>query len=213
MTSVNRISSSLSRRAGLLALTGAFAAMLGVFGGCNTGPKGPVTVPLEFRPNHADPITGTIPAVDVKVHLAPVNDKRDNKDQIGQNVEDATPVPVYAGAEKPPTQFVQDVLETELKKFGIELTDAADAADRVITLDLTRFWCEEGGQYKAEASGVAQVKDKGGRSLWRGNVAGDGTNYGNSLKPVNYTEALSDATRRLVQSLLTNPGFQQALTR
>ena len=213
MDSSNRTVSSVSRRAGLFALTGACAVVLGVFAGCNTGPRGPVTVPLEFRPNHADPITGTIPAVDVKVYLEPVNDKRDNKEEIGRNVEEATPVSVYAGGDKPPTEFVQDVLETELKKFGIDLTDAPEAADRIIVLDLTRFWCEEDDNYTAEASGTAQVRDKGGRVLWRGNVAGDGTNFGNSLKPVNYTEALSDATRRLVGTLLTNPGFQQSLTR
>ena len=206
---MNRISHRLS----CFALSTAFAALLGFSVGCGGGARGPVNVPLQFRPAHAEPLTGTITASDVKVNLAPINDKRDNKEQIGTNVENATPVPIYATAEKSPTDFVHGVLEQELKKFGVELTDAPEAADRVISIDLTRFWVEEGNNYKAEVSGLAQVKDKGGRVRWKGPVAGDGTTFGNSLKPENYNEVLSDATRRLVGSLLSNPKFQESLSR
>jgi hypothetical protein len=203
----------MSDRLGLLALTTAFAALLGLSVGCGGGASGPVNVPLQFRPAHADPITGTITAGDVKVHLAPINDKRDNKDQIGTNVENATPVPVYAASGKTPTEFVHDVLETELKKFGVETADAPEAADRIISIDLTHFWVEEGSNYKAEVNGLAQVKDKGGRVRWKGPIGGNGETFGNSLKPENYNEALSDATRRLVGSLLNNPKFQESLSR
>jgi len=213
MLSSNRSPSVVSRRVSMLGLAGAFAMLFGVSTACSTGPKGPVTVPLEFRPNHAEPLTGTITAADVKVFVEPVNDKRDNKEQIGTNVEDETPVPVYAGSGKAPTDFVHDVLAEELKNFGVELTEAAEAADRIISLDLTRFWIEEGNNYKAEVKGIAQVRDKGGRVVWKGPVGGQGTTFGRSLSPTNYNESISDATRRLVGSLLANPQFQNALAR
>jgi hypothetical protein len=212
MASQIRPSFLSSGRVSLIALSGAFAMLLGVFAGCR-GAKGPITVPLQFRPTHAEPLSGTISATDVKVHLEPVNDKRDNQEQIGRNVEGETPIPVYAGADPPPAEFVHNVIEEELKNFGVELTDTPEAADRVIAVDLTKFWVEEGNNYKAEVKGTARVRDKGGHELWKGTVAGNGTGFGRSLKAVNYNEVLSDGTRRLVGSLLANPKFQEALAR
>jgi hypothetical protein len=212
----NRITFSvISRRVASFALAGALATLLGLSStGCNTGPKGPMNVPLSFRPAHAEPIAGTITATDVKVHLAQVNDKRQNKEQIGQNMENASnPIPIYAAADKSPGEFLRGVVMDELKKFGVDIVDAPEAADRVIQLDLNKFWVEETGTYKAEVSATATVKDKGGTSRWKGSLDGQGTTFGRSLSAENYNEALSDATRRAVGSMLTNPKFQESLSR
>jgi hypothetical protein len=204
------------RRVSRVVLTGAFAALLGVYTGCGGGGGGgPVSVPLQYRPTHAEPLTGTsINAADVKVHLAQVVDKRQDKETIGQNVEDddKAPVPVYA-ADTTPGEFVRQVMEDELKNFGVELVDAPEAADRIIAIDLNKFWCEEGNNYRAEVRGTAEVRNKGGSSLWKGPIGGDGRTFGRSLSPTNYNEALSDATRRTVGSLIGNPGFAKALQR
>ena len=212
--SATRNASGFSRRVRLFALAGAFAALVGVHAGCNGmgGPKGPLSVPLKFTPNRADPISGTLEAKDVTVHLAAVEDNRDNKEEIGRNVEDATPVPVYASG-KTPAEFVRDVLEEELKNLGAELSDAPEAADRVVQLELRKFFTEEGNSYRGEVQCAVEVRDKGGRSLWRQIVTGQGENSGRSLSVVNYNETFSDATRRMVEKIITNPGFQQALTR
>jgi hypothetical protein len=148
--STNRIVSAISRRRlNHLALATAFTAMLGVYSGCNMGgPSGPVTVPLEFRPGHAEALSGSLNAQDVKIHVAAATDKRENKDEIGSNVEKATPVPVYSSG-KSPAEFVQDVLELELKTFGADLVEAPDAADRIIEMDLNRFFVEESKNYRA----------------------------------------------------------------
>jgi hypothetical protein len=213
---VKCIASILSgRHFGGVALAGAFAALLGVSVGCQGGGGGPVNVPLQYRPAHADPLTGTsINAADVKVHLAQVVDKRQNKEQIGQNVEDddKPPIPVYA-AEKTPAEFLRGVMQEELRNFGIEQTEAPEAADRIITVELNKFWVEEGNNYVAQIQGIAQVTNKGGSILWKGPVAGDGRTFGRSLSPANYNEALSDAARRTVGSMTTNPGFVKALSR
>jgi hypothetical protein len=208
----NRNSSGVSRRLGLLALGGAFAALLGVFTGCNNKPSGPLSVPLQFRPAHSEPLTGSLPATDAKVHVEAVKDKRANKEEIGRNVEDETPVPVYA-ADKTPAEFIREVLSEELQKFGIEMTDAPEAADRIISIDLNKFFVEEGNNYRGEVAAVATVTDKGGRVRWKGPIGGEGKTFGRSLSPTNYNEALSDATRRTVGSLVNNPKFAEAITK
>jgi hypothetical protein len=207
----NRIFARISGRLGTLALVAAFTATLGIFTGCSMGPKGPLTVPLEYRPNKSEPLSGSINATDVKVFLEPIADRRQDKEAIGKNNEGSTPVPVY-GAGKTPPEFFHDVMEQELKNFGIDFVEAAEAADRVITIELTRFFTDEGGTYKGEVRATASVKDKAGRPMWKGQVAGDGENYGRSLSRENYQQTFSDATRNAIRSLVTNSGFQQALT-
>src|SRR5688500_2283505 len=113
---------ALSRRSGMLAATGLFGLLLGMGGGCNQRASGPLSVPLKFTPNDAEPLSGSLSAADMKVHLETIKDERENKEAIGENREGATPVPVYA-AEKTPAEFVHEVLETELKNFGADLTD------------------------------------------------------------------------------------------
>ena len=195
-----------------LGLCGVFAVLLGVNAACNTGPKGPVSVPLQFRPEHAEPLSGSLPTTDVKVHLEAVKDKRKDQDQIGVNVEDEVPLPVYSSG-KSPAEFFREVLENEMSNFGVEMVDAPEAADRIIAVDLNRFWCEEGNNYKGEVSATATVTDKGGQVLWRGPIAGQGTDFGRSRSPANYNSVFSDATRRAVGALILNPKFADALTR
>jgi hypothetical protein len=196
----------------MFALGAALLTLLGVHSGCNTAPKGPMTVPMEFRPEHSDPLSGSLNAGDVKVYLAPATDKRAEKDTIGKNIENATPVPIYSSGKTPP-EFVHDVLQDSLKDFGVQMADAPEAADRVINLELTRFFVEESNNYKAEVKATVEVKDKGGRVLYRGQIAGDGETFGRSLNPENYQNTLSDATRRAIANLFAQPKFQEALQR
>ena len=198
-----------------VALVGSLAALLGVHAGCNGlggGPKGPLNLPLQFTPNRADPLSGSLEANDVKVHLELVEDVRENKEEIGRNVEDEVPVPVYASG-KTPAEFVHDVLEDELKNLGADVTDAPEAADRIISLKLRKFFVEEGSSYRGEVQCHAEVRDKGGRVLWKQVVSGQGDNTGRSLSIENYNQTFSDATRRMTDALLNNPNFRAALTR
>ena len=84
----------------------------------------------------------------------------------------------------------------------------------VIAIELRKFWAEEAPSYRGEVIIAAEVRDKGGRRLWgKEIVAGQGDNTGRSLSVVNYNETLSDATRRMMGTLLGNPAFMKALTR
>jgi hypothetical protein len=196
----------------MLALGAAFLAMLGINSGCNQGGGGPMTVPMEFRPEHSEPLSGSLNAGDVKVYLAPATDKRAEKDTIGKNIEGSTPVPIYSSGKTPP-EFVHDALEDELKNFGVQMADAPEAADRTISVEVTRFFVEESNNYRAEVKASVEVKDKGGRSLYRGQIAGDGKTFGRSLSKENYQQTLSDATRRAIGNLFSQPKFAESLQR
>jgi hypothetical protein len=208
----NRIFAGISHRLGTLAMAGALAVTLGAFAGCSMGPKGPLSVPLEYRPEHSEPLSGSINASDLKVFIEPINDRRQDKETIGKNVENSTPVPIYA-AGKTPTEFIHDVMQEEMKTFGLDFVEAPEAADRVIQMDLTQFFIEESNTYKAQVRATATVKDKSGRQMWKGQVAGDGSTFGRSLSRENYQQTISDATRNAIRSLVSNAGFQSALTR
>jgi hypothetical protein len=212
MSQQDRIASTFSRRVGMFALGAALLTLLGVQSGCNQGGGGPVTVPMEFRPEHSEPISAPLNPGDVKVYLAPATDKRPEKDTIGKNIESSTPVPIYSSGKTPP-EFFHDVLDDELKSLGVQMADAPETADRTINIELTRFFVEEKSNYHAEVKALVEVKDKGGRSLYRGQVAGDGQTFGRSLNPENYQQTLSDATRRAIGNLVNQPKFQEALQR
>jgi hypothetical protein len=199
-----------------LAFLGAIASLIGVQAGCSSlggGPKGPLTVPLEFKAEHSEPLSGSLPSGEVRVHVESVKDARENKDEIGRNIEDDVPVPVYAAAGKTPAEFIHGVLEEEMKNLGADVTDAPEAADRIISVELRKFFVEESKKYRAEVSAAVQVSDKGGKVLWKQVVADQGTTFGRSLNPENYQQTLSDATRRMIDKIVNNPGFKQALTR
>ncbi len=210
---MNRLASFVvSSRFRMVALATVCGVVLGMSSGCKTGPSGPINVPLQYRPKHSDPITGTFTASDLKVFIA-VNDKRPQKDEIGTNVEDATPVQVFASSDKTPGQYLKEVLAQELGNFGVQLVDAQEAADRVITLDLNKFWVQEDNNYSAEINAIATVKDKGGNQRWRGSVGGQGKTFGRSKSAENYNECFSDAARRTVAALVANPGFTKELSK
>lgn len=214
--SKNRFASTaVSRRATVAALAVAFVSLVGFYAGCASRPTGPVTVPLEFRPREEQPLSGlagSLSVGDARVHVEQVKDRRTNPDLIGTNVEKQPAVPVYHSG-KSPSEFLHDVLEDELRNLGVEIADAPDAADRIVAVELNKLFVEESGVYRGEARATVEVRDKASQVIWRGAVGGDGRNFGNSLKVENYQETLSDATRKMLAGLLSNPGFQKSLAR
>lgn len=200
-----------SRRCGMIAFPGLLVALLAFGGACKTGPKGPLSVPLAFTPNNAEPLSGSLASGDVKVYVRPIEDNRENAELIGENREDAAPVPVYATG-KTPAEFVHEVLETELRNLGADLVDAPDAADRVIALELRKFFVEETPNYRGEVIAGAEVTDRSGKRVWgKEVVAGQGGNFGRSLSIENYNQTYSDATREMIRRLVGNPSFIKAV--
>jgi hypothetical protein len=182
-------------------------------GGCFAKKPASVTVPLSFRPTSQlkmGAFAGDLP--DTPVHVGTVNDARDKKDQVGENLENKTPIPVLAGNVEP-TQFIHDTTRDLLRRAGLQVSDDQAAAERVLVTDLQHFWVKETNTYEAEVRATITVQDKGGRQLWKGTTNGTAERFGRSLKAENYQEVFSDATVDLVQNLLGNPGFRAALKR
>ena len=186
----------------------AVALALGA-GGC--AKPSSVAVPMKFRPTsqmNMNTFAGDLP--EASIHLSPAADARDDRDRVGENLENENPIPVRAtGIE--PTQFVHDAMRELMSRTGLRLTDDPGGADRVLLTDLLRFWTQETNTYEAEVRATVTVQGRDGRQLWKGTVNGTAERFGRSLKAENYQEVFSDAMINMVEGLLNNAGFRAAL--
>lgn len=204
---LNRRAASVLRTLGLLA---AGVLLMGAGTGCGGDNPSSLSVPMTWKSTSdfdTAGFAGTLP--DSAIYVAPVTDKRTNKDQIGENKEEDLPVPIYASGE--PAELVTNGLREYLKMAGLNVVDDRATADRIVTADLNRFWVTETGTYKGEVVATVYVKDKGGRVLWKGTGNGSVGKWGRSLNPENYQEIYSDAIIEVVESVLNQPGFHKAL--
>ena len=173
--------------------------------GCQA--PGPVNVPLVFRPTET---IGVISGVGLDQPMVViVQDSRDQKQDIGANVEKAQPLRVYTNDD--PAGFVRNVLVEKLHGAGATIVPDSSKAKRTVQLNLTRFWCNEGDTYQTEVTSTAMVLDAGGKQLWKAVVSGSNSRFGRSHSAENYQECFSDATLQMVGNLLTNPEFHAAM--
>ena len=182
----------------------------------NNNPKksGELYVPLI--PKATDPsYSGEAPVQPATIFLEPVMDDRDDKTQIGQNIEDENkpPIKVLADEGDGPREFVHKLVAKQFHGLGLTLADKAATAHRVVSLKLTRFWAEEAPGYHGVVRSAAEVKDAAGKVLWRGALVGDNTRFGRSLKPENYRETLTDATQSMINKMFADASFQKAISK
>ena len=212
MTSFCRMTARLPHLAALLRCTSlAFAAvLLACAGGCGKKASS-VTVPMKFRPTsqmNMNAFAGDLP--ESTVFVGQVTDARDRQEQVGENLEEENPVPVFASGTEP-TEFVRGVMTSLLTRAGLQVGQDEGQADRVLLTDLHHFWTQETNTYEAEVRATVTVQDRGGRQLWKGTVNGTAERFGRSLKAENYQEVFSDAALKMVEGLLNNAGFRAAL--
>lgn len=166
-------------------------------------------VPLKWTPNQKV----NLPAFDVTgglqtVTLAPMTDKREkSKSQIGENTEEKLVVPITTRSDVP--QFVADAVSMHMKALGIDLKP--EGADRIVTMELLEFWVTESDTYQGQVRVKFTVTDAGGKELWSAVINGAGENWGRSLKPINYTETLSNGLQDLMVKLAGQDGFSRVL--
>jgi len=165
-------------------------------------------VPLEYRPTEM-PHSGANVSQQHTLAVV-VNDARTDSTTIGRNAESNPAIPVYA-ATSSPADFVRDAVGRGLNAAGVQVAAEPAQADRTLRIDLDRFWVEESATYNGTISGPATLSDRGGHSLWRGTVSGSSKRWGASLSPGNYQEAFSNAAADLVQNLIGDPRFVNAL--
>ena len=193
-----------------IALALAATSLLAAAGtGCTKRP-GSYDVPLKYRPTSQlkmSTFAGQIP--EARLHVGPVTDSREDKENVGENVEENTPIAIRATGD--PAEFVQTTLTELLSKAGVQMAPDRGGADRVLQAELHTFWTKETNTYEAEIRTTMTLQDRTGRQLWKGTINGTAERFGRSLKAENYQEVFSDALVDLVQNLLSNPTFRDAL--
>lgn len=189
----------------------ALIALAGCAGGGHDGGPASLAVPLVYVPTEGiSPPSMAIPPR-AAIFIAAVEDARDQREIIGENREDAderAPIPILA--EGSPAEFIREAVVRELGTLGFSIANDPGAAERTVTLRLTRFFTAEGGLYIGDVWAHAQVFS-GGEVLWQGLVSGRAKRFGRSLKAENYREVFSDATQDMIEQLAAAPGFQTAL--
>jgi len=182
----------------------------------NNNPKksGELYVPLVPKPTDVS-YSGEVPLQPATIFLEKVADDRENKAQIGQNIEDEDkpPIKVLADEGDGPTEFVQKLAAKQFHDLGLPLAGEAASAQRLVSLKLTRFWAEEAPSYHGIVRVAAEVKDAAGKVLWRGALVGENKRFGRSLKPENYRETLTDATQSTVNKMFADANFQKAISK
>jgi hypothetical protein len=109
-------------------------------------------------------------------------------------------------------QFVSDTAKQVAEEWGVK---QAAAAERTLTLRLTRFYVEEsnkavGSMYAAEVKFAYALADKNGKKLFEGISSGSARRYGRARSAENCNEVLSDSLKEALANALSNTTLQNA---
>jgi len=164
-------------------------------------------VPLQWRPT-SELKLGAMEMSQAPIQLESFQDLRDNKEAIGENLEDDKPKLVTTtdnvGA------FVSTHVRELLDHAGLKTVDSNGAV--TIKGEVKQFFVRETGTYKSGVTVHLTVVGPGGKTLWSGLASGNATRFGRSYKLENYYEVLSDAIVNTVSSMLQSAEFQKALS-
>jgi hypothetical protein len=163
-------------------------------------------VPLQWKPT-SDLQLGTMAMSQTPIQFEPFQDVRDNKEAIGENLENDQPKPVSTTDDV--GAFVGTHMRALFDHAGLKTVDSNGAV--TIRGEVKAFYVRETSTYKSEVAVHLAVIDRNGKTLWNGLASGDATRFGRSYKLENYYEALSDAIVNTVSSMLQSAPFQAAL--
>jgi hypothetical protein len=164
-------------------------------------------VPLQWKPTSQVRL-GTVQLSQAHIQFLPFQDLRNNKEVIGQNVEDDTPKPVTTSDDV--GAFVGAHIRELFDRAGLKTVDSD--GDITIKGEVTQFYVTESSTYKSEVGVRVTVTDRAGKTLWSGLASGDADRFGRSYKLENYYEVLSDAIVNTVSSMMDSVQFQNALS-
>jgi hypothetical protein len=169
----------------------------------------PLAIELKWTPN-AD--TQAVPAFELtggvySLKIEKLIDKRGKGRAVGENSEKKEPVAVVTASDV--EGFVTEAMIAQSRRLGLDVSDAV--GDRVLTGELLECWVRETHGYNGSVRAKLTLRDDAGRELWTGIVAGNGTNGGRSLKPLNYTETFTNAISDFVKNLHAQQAFASAM--
>lgn len=167
-----------------------------------------IEVPLNYRPDKGGV---RFDGSDLKTYVAKPVDKRDVKSRIGQVVDKKGTDPVYHAGEVTPMDFVTEAMRRELAGVGVNLVDDDRGAERTVSVDIHRFYVQEGNRFEGTVTLTVAVTDRDGKELFKSRATGEAATWGKSRNPDNYNKVFSNATKRAVQDVLRMPSFQRAM--
>jgi hypothetical protein len=197
-----------------LFLTVAFSASL-LLSGAAFARGGPLeNIPLKWTPTSTLSEWGVVDIsgamLTTKIHFDTFVDTRQNPSLIAENREKTDKVrPVTTSGDV--AGFVTDHLKESLHGAGLNTVDGD--ADVYISGEIRQFFVAETSTYNGEISLLIHVKNRSGKELWTGAVAGDAARWGRSYSAANYYETISNMVLSATHNLLASAGFREVLAR
>ena len=164
-------------------------------------------VPLQWRPT-SELRLGAREMSEASIKFEPFQDARENKEAIGENLEDDKPKPVTTADDV--GAFVGTHMRELFDKAGLQTVDGNGSV--TIQGEVKQFFVRETSTYKSEVAVHITVLGRGGETLWSGTATGEASRFGRSYRAENYYEVLSDAIVNTVSSMLQSTEFQKALS-
>lgn len=149
---------------------------------------------------------GTVAAFQTApLYLAEIVDARVTKDHIGVAEDNNS----RATTNDPVALVFRRALAIQLEAAGV--TQVEQPKDLTLAGELREFFVRESGGFEATVQ-VQFTLSRGSETLFTKLVMGKGSVHGRSHNPENYNEALAEATHNVTSSLLTDVGFEEAVT-
>ena len=164
-------------------------------------------VPLQWKPT-SELRLGATQMPQTPIQFETFQDVRDDKQAIGENLEDSKSKPVTTNDDV--GAFVGSHMRGLFDQAGLKTVDSNGAV--LIKGEVKGFYVRETSTYKSEIAVHLTVVDRDGKTLWNGLATGEATRFGRSYKVENYYEGLSDALVNTVSSMLQSAQFQSALS-
>jgi len=182
------------------------AVTLGIPGAnAKTAPLEHVT--LQWRPT-SELKLGALQMSQASIQFETFQDVRENKQAIGENLEDDKPKPVTTTSDV--GAFVSTHMRQLFDHAGLKTVDSNGAV--TIKGEVKQFFVRETSTYKSEVAVHLTLVGRDGRTLWSGVASGDATRFGRSYRLENYFEVLCDSIVNTVSSMLQSAEFQKALS-
>jgi len=163
-------------------------------------------VALQWRPT-SDLQLDAIQMPQGPIQFETFQDVRDNKDAIGENLEEDKAKPVTTTDDV--GAFVSSHMRQLFDQAGLKTVDSDGAV--VIKGEVRQFFVRETSTYKSTVLVHLTIAGRDGTTLWSGLASGDATRFGRSYKLDNYYEVLSDAIVNTVSSVLQSAEIQKVL--
>jgi hypothetical protein len=177
--------------------------------GCAASLNESATFPLKYYPS--GPLPRTVPACAGAIAVTATDD-RENPGEAGRRFEEKKPAADYAikmTGDVP--AYFRSAFEAILKRAG---NPGTGPTATTLAVTLNEVYLEEKTYVNAEYSaGVALevVVSVGNTPCWKGEITGQGTNYGNIGNTESYQQTLNRALENAAFNMFRQKKFREAL--